>query len=140
VVVSVTQYALPRLVMNVRVGSGVGHGQQEGLLVPELEVLVGKLLAVDGLATGALRRVSLSIFNVSCHGTHIATGKVPALEHEVGNDAVELGVGIAKALLAGREGAEVLYRLGDDIVKELKVDATLLCCGSVLAMGGGWRD
>jgi hypothetical protein len=53
---------------------------------------------------------------------------------------VELGVGIAKALLAGREGAEVLYRLGDDIVKELKVDATLLCCGTLLAMGSGWRD
>jgi hypothetical protein len=45
-------------VKNIRVGSGVGHGQQEGLLVPELEVLVGKLLAVDGLAARALRRVS----------------------------------------------------------------------------------
>jgi len=39
---------------NIRVGAGVGHGQKEGLLVGELEVLVGKLLAVDGLATSAL--------------------------------------------------------------------------------------
>lgn len=38
----------------VGVGSGVGHGEHEGLLVGELEVLVGKLLAVDGLAAGAL--------------------------------------------------------------------------------------
>jgi hypothetical protein len=47
---------------------------------------------------------------------------------------VELGSGIAKALLASGEGAEVFYRLGDDIVKELKVDATRLCYGGVLAM------
>lgn len=39
---------------NLRVGASVGHGQQEGLGVLLLEVLVGKLLAVDGLATGAL--------------------------------------------------------------------------------------
>lgn len=39
---------------DIRVGASVGHGQQEGLGVLLLEVLVGKLLAVDGLATGAL--------------------------------------------------------------------------------------
>lgn len=32
----------------VRVGAGVGHGQDSGLGVPQLEVLVGELLAVDG--------------------------------------------------------------------------------------------
>jgi hypothetical protein len=119
--------------MNVRVGAGVGHGQKEGLLVPQLEVLVGKLLAIDGLATGTLRRVSLSVLKDACRHevTHIATGEVTALEHEVGDDAVELGAGITKALLAGGEGAEVLYRLGHDIVEKLKVDATLLCCGGV---------
>jgi hypothetical protein len=68
------------------------------------------------------------------HVTYIATGEVTALEHEVGNDAVELGAGIAKALLASGEGAEVFYRLGDDIVKELKVDAARLCCGRVSDM------
>jgi hypothetical protein len=45
------------MAIDVRVGSGIGHGQQKGLLVPQLEVFVGKLLAVDGLATSALRRV-----------------------------------------------------------------------------------
>lgn len=38
----------------VRVGAGVGHGELEWLVVGELEVLVGKLLAVDGFAAGAL--------------------------------------------------------------------------------------
>ena len=38
----------------VGVGPGVGHGEEEGLVVGELEVLVGKLLAVDGFAAGSL--------------------------------------------------------------------------------------
>jgi hypothetical protein len=47
---------------------------------------------------------------------------------------VELGACIAEALLAGAEGAEVLYRLGYDIVEKLKVDAARVCCGSVSAV------
>ena len=42
----------------LRVGAGVGHGQEEGLVVGQLEVLVAELLAVDGLSTGALLTVS----------------------------------------------------------------------------------
>lgn len=38
----------------LRVWAGVGHGQKSGLGVLSGEVLVGELLAVDGLATGAL--------------------------------------------------------------------------------------
>jgi hypothetical protein len=45
---------------------------------------------------------------------------------------VELGVGVAEALLAGAEGAEVLDSLGDDIVKKLKVDAAGLLCARLL--------
>jgi hypothetical protein len=53
--------------VGVRVGARVGHGQKEGLLVPELEVLVGKLFSVDGLAASALSRVSnASHVNMSC--------------------------------------------------------------------------
>jgi hypothetical protein len=43
---------------SVRVGAGVGHGQEEGGLMLQLEVLIGELLTVDGLATGALDQVS----------------------------------------------------------------------------------
>ena len=39
---------------SVGVGSGVGHRQEEGLVVLELEVLVGELVAVDGLSTSAV--------------------------------------------------------------------------------------
>jgi len=40
----------------VGVGPGVGHGEEEGLVVGELEVLVCELLAVDGFPTRALLR------------------------------------------------------------------------------------
>lgn len=39
---------------HLRVGASVGHGQQARAFVLQLEVLVGKLLTVDGLATGTL--------------------------------------------------------------------------------------
>merc|ERR1711879_967243 len=90
----------------VGVGAGVGHGEEERLVVGELEVLVGELLAVDGLSTSA-----------------VATGEVTTLEHELGDDTVELGAGVAEALLVGAEGTEVLNGLGDDVVEELEVDA-----------------
>jgi hypothetical protein len=46
---------------SLRVGAGIGHGQKARTGVTELEVLIGKLLAVDGLATSALQqRMSLS--------------------------------------------------------------------------------
>jgi hypothetical protein len=39
---------------SVGVGSSVGHGEQEGLVVPQLEVLIGELVSVDGLSTGTV--------------------------------------------------------------------------------------
>ena len=39
---------------SIGVGAGIGHGEEEGFGVLELEVLVGELLAIDGLPTGAL--------------------------------------------------------------------------------------
>ena len=101
-----------------------------------LEVLVAELLAVDGLAAGTLLSVRQRPFNTSspceprflsskrgAKGTYVAAGEVTTLEHELGDDTVELGARVAEALLASAEGAEVLGRLGDDIVEELEVDA-----------------
>jgi len=90
----------------VGVRASVGHRQKERLVVGQLEVLVGELLAVDGLAAGA-----------------VATGEVTALKHELRDDTVELAALVAEALLAGAERTEVLGGLGDDVVEELKVDA-----------------
>ena len=62
----------------LRVGAGVGHGQEEGLVVGQLEVLITELLAVDGLSTGALhllacifldmRYAQRTLHDVHCHG------------------------------------------------------------------------
>lgn len=65
--------------------------------------------------------------------TYVAAGEVTTLEHELGDDAVELGVLVAEALLASAEGAEVLDRLGDDIVVELEVDAAGLLCRDTMS-------
>jgi hypothetical protein len=40
--------------MYVRSGTSVGHGEDTGASVPQVEVLILELLAVDGLATSAL--------------------------------------------------------------------------------------
>ena len=62
--------------------------------------------------------------------THVATGEVTTLEHEVRDDTVELGARVAEALLASAESAEVLDGLGDDVVEELEVDAAGALCMS----------
>lgn len=97
----------------VGVGTAVGHGEEAGLGVTEVEVLISKLVAVDGLAASA-----------------VAAGEVTTLDHEVLDDTVELGALVAEglarlahALLAGAESAEVLSGLGDDVGEELKDDA-----------------
>ena len=87
----------------VGVGAGVGHGEDSGSGVLQLEVLVLKLVAVDGLASGS-----------------VVVGEVAALAHEVGDDAVEGGALVAEALLARAQGAEVLGGAGDNVGAELK--------------------
>jgi hypothetical protein len=53
-------------------GAGVGHGKQERTVMLEVEVLVGELFTVDGLAAGTVER-----------------GKVTTLNHELLDNAVE---------------------------------------------------
>ena len=67
----------------------------------QLEVLVGELLSVDGLAAGS-----------------VAVGEVSSLDHEVGDNAVEDGSlvveglsRLANSLLSGAQGTEVLHGL-----------------------------
>lgn len=99
-----------------------------------VEVLVGKLGAVDGHAAGALKHLlSLHTIVRDVHprcAPYIATLEITTLKHEVGDDAVEDGTLVVqtRALLARAEGAEVLGRFGDDVVVELEVDTASLIC------------
>lgn len=45
---------------DVRVFTSVGHGEQTRLGVLQLEVLIGELLSVDGLATSSLGRILIT--------------------------------------------------------------------------------
>jgi hypothetical protein len=97
----------------VGVGTGVSHGEDTRASVLESEVLVGKFLAVDGLATGA-----------------VAAGEVTTLTHEIVNDTMEGGAlevkglaALAHALLAGAEAAEIFGGLGDHVRAEGHFDA-----------------
>ena len=92
----------------------------------KLKVFVLELGTVDALAAGA-----------------IALGEVTTLDHELLDDTVKAAAlvvegfpALANALLAGAEGAEVLSRLGDDIIVELEGDAA----GSFLADGDVEKD
>jgi len=62
--------------------------------VLQLEVLIGELVAVDGLAAGA-----------------VTLGEVTTLDHEVLDDTVESRALVAKALLASSKSSEVLGSL-----------------------------
>jgi hypothetical protein len=63
--------------------------------------------------------------------SYVAAGEVAALEHELGDDTVELGARVAEPLLASAESAEVLGGLGDNIIEELEVDAAGAGCGRI---------
>lgn len=56
------------LVRDLRVGTRIGHGQESRLVVHALEVLIGKFLAIDGDATGALCMVRRMQMTVSGQG------------------------------------------------------------------------
>jgi len=93
----------------VGVGICVGHGQQSRFGVSSLKVLIRKLLAVDGLAAGA-----------------ISTSEVTTLQHELRDDTMEGGALVAESLLTGAESTEVLGGLGDYIVVEVEVDPAVV--------------
>jgi len=90
----------------VGVRSSISHRQYARAGVCTLEVLIGELIAVDRLSTGT-----------------IATSEIATLDHEFGNDPVEDGALVSKALLASAESTEVLDRPWDIVVEEVEHDA-----------------
>ena len=60
--------------------------------------------------------------------THVATGEVTTLEHELGDDTVEGGALVAEAGGTSAELLEVLGGLGDNVVVQGEVDTASLDC------------
>lgn len=88
---------------SVGVSASVGHGQDAGAGVLQAEVLIGELVAIDGLASSA-----------------VVVGEIAALAHEVWNDAMETGSLVAETLLAGAQGTEIFGGLRHNIGAQLK--------------------
>lgn len=91
----------------VSVGTGIGHGQQEGLRVLQLKILIGKLGTVNATTTSP-----------------IVIGEITSLAHELRDDAVEGATLVGSSLMTHTQGTEVLGSLGDHIGKQLKGNAT----------------
>jgi len=93
----------------VSVWSGIGHREKSYFGVLAGEVLIGKLLTVDRLATGA-----------------VTAGEITTLKHESWDYAVEGRSSVSETLLASAESTEVLGSLGNDIIVEVEYDAAVL--------------
>ena len=87
----------------VGVGAGVGHRQQSRHIVFQFEVLVGEGASVYGLASGA-----------------VVVGEISSLRHEVGDDAVEMGIFVAETFFVGAESSEVGCGFGGLLVEEVE--------------------
>ena len=95
----------------VRVRPRVRHGEHAGPDVVELikrERLIRELSPVDGVPAGPVSALEIA-----------------ALDHEVGDDAMEDGVLVAEVALARRELSEVLHRLGHLLAEEADDDTAL---------------
>lgn len=82
----------------ISIGASIGHRENTRTGVLQHEILISKLLAVDGLASSAI---------VIC--------EVTSLQHEVGDDTVEGGPLVAETLLPSTQGTEVFACLRGDI-------------------------
>uniref|UniRef100_A0A3Q0R6T7 Uncharacterized protein n=1 Tax=Amphilophus citrinellus TaxID=61819 RepID=A0A3Q0R6T7_AMPCI len=84
----------------VGVWASVGHGQDSWAGVCQGEVLICKLVAIDGLSSSS-----------------IVLGEVATLGQD---DAMEGAALVAESLLTGAEGTEVFSSLGHHICTELQ--------------------
>jgi len=94
---------------SVGILSGVGHRHKTLLGVLQLEVLIGKLVTVDGLSTSA-----------------ITICEVTTLNHEVLDDTVEARTLISITFLSSSQSAEVLGGFWDSLSIEPNHNTTHL--------------
>lgn len=96
----------------IGVRSSIGHGQDAWASVLKLEVLILKLVAIDGLSTSA-----------------IVVGEISALAHELGDDAMESWTLVGHStLFTGAQRSEILGCARNHISAELKTDKIKIQC------------
>ena len=87
----------------VGVRAGIGHGEQVGLGVLQLEVFISEFLSVDGFSSSA-----------------VLLGEVSSLGHEIVDDSVEWGSLVSESLFSSAQSLEVSGGLRDNLVEELE--------------------
>ena len=112
----------------------VSHREQPCLVVSQFKVLVYTRVRGDinmytymshGDDTRRANAITVKLVAVDGFPARTVTaGKVAALDHELGDDTVERGSLVAKAVLACGELAKVSSRPGHDVVEEREDDAT----------------
>lgn len=85
----------------IGVGTCICHANSSGSSMREFKILIFESATIYTLATRSISFVEISPLN-----------------HEIFDDAMEVGILVAKALLAGAKGAEVLGSLGDIVAEE----------------------
>ena len=111
----------------VGVLASVGHREQTDLVVLQLKVFICKKYSVRRSRSSKYKRgakQTCKFFAIDGFTTRtVATGEIAALQHELGDDTVELGTLVPKSMLARGEFTEVLGRLWHYVVIELEDNA-----------------
>jgi hypothetical protein len=94
-----------------------------------VEVLIMKLLAVDGLAPSALiSEVSFTEKEQEHGRTYVTASEIASLDHEFGDNTVKLGTLVPKPFLTSAEGTEILGGSRYVFVEKIEGDATEGLC------------
>ena len=82
----------------IGIGSSIGHAQNSGSSMSKLEILVFKLVSIDGFSTGS-----------------IVVGKISSLTHKIGDHTMKSGASITETFFAGAKSTEIFSSLGNHI-------------------------
>lgn len=87
----------------VGVGASICHREYTGLSMSQLKVFIFEPRTVNGFATST-----------------VVVGEITTLAHEIWNHPVEATTLVAETLLTRAQRTEILRRLGDNILPQLK--------------------
>ena len=82
----------------IGVGSGIGHTQNSGTGVSELEIFIFEFVSIDGFSTGS-----------------IMIGKISSLTHKIGDHTMKSRASITETFFAGAKSTEIFSSLGNHI-------------------------
>lgn len=92
---------------NLRARASIGHREETGSVVLQLEILVGEGFAVNRSTAGALFILDVTTMYKKWVA-YISAGEVTTLQHELRDHTVERASLVPESLFTGAKGAKVL--------------------------------